>query len=331
MHIRDWPAAERPREKLLARGAGALSDAELLAIFLGSGLRGRDAVTTARELLSTQGGLRALLERPPKELRKLRGLGPARVCALTAALELGQRLLQAELERGAALNDPQAAGRYFAQRLRSLPHEVFAALFLDTRHRVIAFEELFQGTLDGAEVHPREVVRRALGHNAAAVIVRGYVVKRPVASASGTLDSTSIAGRSSREMLHRQMLQSIDDYRSSKCQRRRRAYSGASRLAALRARAYRTTARRTANGSTPIARHMSTNSMTSKRRSPRSTLDIKVCVAPSASARPVWVSPAPSRASLSASTSARYSRRWVKSGMSGARSRASQNLKSVLE
>jgi len=171
MHIRDWPAAERPREKLLARGAGALSDAELLAIFLGSGLRGRDAVTTARELLSTQGGLRALLERPPKELRKLRGLGPARVCALVAALELGQRLLQAELERGAALSDPQSAGRYFAQRLRGLPHEVFAALFLDTRHRVIAYDELFQGTLDGAEVHPREVVRRALGHNAAAVIV----------------------------------------------------------------------------------------------------------------------------------------------------------------
>jgi DNA repair protein RadC len=171
MHIRDWPAAERPREKLLARGAGALSDAELLAIFLGSGLRGRDAVATARELLAEHGPLRTLLQRPPKELQHLRGLGPARACALTAALELGQRLLQAELERGAALSDPQSAGRYFAQRLRGLPQEVFAALFLDTRHRVIAFEELFQGTLDGAEVHPREVVRRALGHNAAAVIV----------------------------------------------------------------------------------------------------------------------------------------------------------------
>jgi DNA repair protein RadC len=171
MHIRDWPATERPREKLLARGAGALSDAELLAIFLGSGLRGRDAVATARELLSEQGGLRVLLQRPPKDLRKLRGLGPARTSALVAALELGQRLLQADLERGAALSDPQSAGRYFAQRLRGLPQEVFAALFLDTRHRVIAYEELFQGTLDGAEVHPREVVRRALGHNAAAVIV----------------------------------------------------------------------------------------------------------------------------------------------------------------
>jgi DNA repair protein RadC len=171
MHIRDWPATERPREKLLARGAGALSDAELLALFLGSGLRGRDAVTTARELLVQHGPLRTLLERSPRELQELRGLGPARACTLVAALELSRRLLHAELERGAALADPQSAGRYFAQRLRGLPHEVFAALFLDTRHRVIAFEELFQGTLDGAEVHPREVVRRALGHNAAAVIV----------------------------------------------------------------------------------------------------------------------------------------------------------------
>jgi DNA repair protein RadC len=171
MHIRDWPASERPREKLLARGAAALSDAELLALFLGSGLRGRDAVATARELLTQHGPLRTLLERSPRELQRLRGLGPARACTLAAALELSRRLLHAELKRGAALADPQSAGRYFAQRLRGLPHEVFAALFLDTRHRVLAFEELFQGTLDGAEVHPREVVRRALGHNAAAVIV----------------------------------------------------------------------------------------------------------------------------------------------------------------
>ena len=171
MHIRDWPADERPREKLLARGPGALSDAELLAIFLGSGLPGRDAVGTARELLGAHGPLRALLERNATQLSKLPGLGPARACALSAALELGHRHLSAELERGVALSDPQAAGRYFAQRLRGLPHEVFAALFLDNRHRAIAFEELFRGTLDGAEVHPRELVRRALAHNAAAVIV----------------------------------------------------------------------------------------------------------------------------------------------------------------
>jgi len=171
MHIRDWPADERPREKLLARGACALSDAELLAIFLGSGLRGRDAVATARDLLAAHGPLRRLLDRTPAQLARLPGLGPARACALAAALELGNRRLAAQLERGEALADPAAAGRYFAQRLRHLPHEVFAALFLDNRHRAIAFEELFRGTLDGAEVHPREIARRALDLNAAALIV----------------------------------------------------------------------------------------------------------------------------------------------------------------
>ena len=162
MHIRDWPHEERPREKLLARGAGSLSDAELLAIFLGSGLHGRDAVATARELLAQHGPLRALLERPPSELTTLPGLGPARACALAGALELGNRLLHASLERGDAISDPEAAGRYFAQRLRGRRQEVFAALFLDTRHRVLGFEELFQGSVDSAEVHPREVARRPL-------------------------------------------------------------------------------------------------------------------------------------------------------------------------
>ena len=171
MHIRDWPADERPREKLLARGAGALSDAELLAIFLGSGLRGRDAVQTSRELLAAHGPLRVLLENSPAALARLPGLGPARACKLAAALELGHRHLAAALERGETLTDPTAAGRYFAQRLRARQHEVFAALFLDTRHRALGFEELFRGTVDGAEVHPREIVRRALSHNAAAVIV----------------------------------------------------------------------------------------------------------------------------------------------------------------
>ena len=116
MHIRDWPADERPREKLLARGATALSDAELLAIFLGSGLRGRDAVGTARDLLNAHGPLRALLERSPSALANLPGLGPARACALAAALELGNRHLAADLQRGEPLTDPAAAGRYFASR-----------------------------------------------------------------------------------------------------------------------------------------------------------------------------------------------------------------------
>ena len=170
-NISQWPQQERPREKLLSQGAAALSDAELLAIFLGSGLRGRDAVATARELLNAHGPLRALLELAPTRMAELPGLGPARACTLAAALELGNRHLAAGLERGEALTDPGAAGRYFAQRLRGHTHEVFAVLFLDTRHRALAFEELFRGTVDGAEVHPREVVRRALLHNAAAAIV----------------------------------------------------------------------------------------------------------------------------------------------------------------
>ncbi|QDQ73920.1 JAB domain-containing protein [Pseudoluteimonas lycopersici] len=170
MLLHDWPAQERPRERLLAGGPAQLSDAELLAIFLGSGLRGQDAVATARDLLARHGPLRELLERGPTELMKLPGLGPARACRLSAALELCNRYLAAGLERGEALSDPHSAGRYFAQRLRGQPQEVFACLFLDARHRALAFEELFHGTVDGAEVHPREVVRRALAHNAAAVI-----------------------------------------------------------------------------------------------------------------------------------------------------------------
>lgn len=171
MSITDWPAGERPREKLLSQGATKLSDAELLAIFLGSGLRGQDAVQTSRQLLTAHGPLRTLLETDPSLMARLPGLGPARACRLAAALELGHRYLAAGLERGEALTDPAAAGRYFSQRLRGRAQEVFAALFLDTRHRALAFEELFQGTLDGAEVHPRIVVRRALTHNAAAVII----------------------------------------------------------------------------------------------------------------------------------------------------------------
>lgn len=171
MHIRDWPESERPREKLLARGASALSDAELLALFLGSGTAGRDAVASARGLLAAHDGLRRLLDRDARALTRLHGIGPARACLLAAALELGQRHLAAQLARGDTLADPDAAGRYFTQRLRGLDHEVFAALYLDTRHRALAFEELFRGGIDGAEVHPRVLVQRALAHGAAAVIV----------------------------------------------------------------------------------------------------------------------------------------------------------------
>lgn len=171
MHIHDWPAEERPREKLLSRGAAVLSDAELLALFLGSGLPGQDAVSTARLLLRDYGPLRALLERSAKDMAKLPGIGPARACLLTGAMELCSRHLAAALERGESLNSPAAVGHYFSQRLRHQSREVFAALFLDSRHRSLGFEEMFSGSLDSASVHPREIVRRALAHNAAAVIV----------------------------------------------------------------------------------------------------------------------------------------------------------------
>lgn len=170
MSIRLWPSQERPREKLLARGAAQLSDAELLAIFLGSGGRGEDAVAVGRRLLAAHGSLRSLLALSPAALQKVPGIGPAIACRLLAALELGSRHYDEALARGALVSDPASAGTLFRNRLRDLPHEVFACAFLDTRHRMIAFEELFRGTIDGAEVHPREVVRRCLSHNAAAVL-----------------------------------------------------------------------------------------------------------------------------------------------------------------
>ncbi|OGT76214.1 MAG: hypothetical protein A3I78_11410 [Gammaproteobacteria bacterium RIFCSPLOWO2_02_FULL_56_15] len=171
MAIRDWPAAERPREKLLARGAGALSDAELLAIFIRTGTIGKTAVDLARELLSEHQGLRNLLDSPPGALNGCHGLGPAKVGQLQAALELGRRYLESGLQRHGALSNPADTRNYLKARLRAYPYEVFAVIFLDNRHRVIAFEELFNGTIDGASVHPREVLRRALYHNAAALIL----------------------------------------------------------------------------------------------------------------------------------------------------------------
>ncbi len=171
MAISDWPADERPREKLLARGAHSLSDAELLAIFLRTGLRGTTAVDLARQLLNRQGGLRALLDAPPATLASLPGMGAARRALLAASLELGRRYLESELVREHSLTRPSDAGRFLTARLRGYPHEVFACMFLDNRHRLLAFEELFRGTVDGAAVYPREVVRRCLGHNAAAVIL----------------------------------------------------------------------------------------------------------------------------------------------------------------
>lgn len=170
MTIREWPQDERPREKLIARGAAALSDAELLALFIGSGRHGMTAVDVGRELLAATGGLKALLDREPAKLADLRGLGVAKACSLHAALEIGRRYLASELHRPDVLAHPSACADYLRSRIGAHPYEVFACLFLDQRHRVIAFEELFRGTIDGASVHPREVVRRCLAHNAAAAI-----------------------------------------------------------------------------------------------------------------------------------------------------------------
>ena len=170
MAITDWPAADRPREKLLDKGAASLSDAELLAIFLRTGTRGRTAVDVAREALAEFGGLRALLGAPQGQFCAHRGLGTAKYAQLQAALEMARRHLAESLARGDALTDPDATRAFLTAQLRDHPYEVFACLFLDNRHQVIRFEPLFRCTIDGASVYSREVVRRALQLNAAAVI-----------------------------------------------------------------------------------------------------------------------------------------------------------------
>ena len=168
--IKDWPASERPREKLLRKGSEALSDAELVALFVRSGTRGRTAVDLARGAIVAAGGLRGLLDLPRDDLYRLPGFGPARYVELQACLEIGRRHLATRLDRGEPLTSTAETARFLMAKLRHLPFEVFSCLFLDNRHRVIEFEELFRGTIDGTSVHAREVVRRALNHNAAAVI-----------------------------------------------------------------------------------------------------------------------------------------------------------------
>jgi DNA repair protein RadC len=171
MSIRDWPEGERPREKLLKLGAASLSEAELIAIFLRTGTRGHSALDVARDLLTRFGSVRSLLTADAKTLCQAKGMGTARYATLQAVLELARRHYQELMQSGPALLNPQATRDYLHMRLRDLPHEVFCCLYLDNRHRVIAFEELFRGTLDGANVHPREVVKQALAHNAAALIL----------------------------------------------------------------------------------------------------------------------------------------------------------------
>ena len=170
MTISQWPLAERPREKLLDKGANALSDAELLAIFLRTGCKGLTAVDLARQLLEGFGGIKPLLESSQSEFCRHKGLGAAKFSQLQAVLELAKRHLFEQISRGDALCSPAQTRQFLSVQLASYPHEVFAVLFLDNRNRVIAFEKMFFGTIDGASVYPREVVRLALQKNAAAVI-----------------------------------------------------------------------------------------------------------------------------------------------------------------
>ena len=170
MSIRDWPTSEQPREKLIAQGSSVLSDAELLALLLGSGCKGQSAVALARQLLKTFGGLRTLCDASHQQLSQQQGLGQVGYSRIQATLELGRRYLFETISRGDAFENPTITRRFLSARLRHHGQEVFGVLFLDNAHRVIAFEELFHGTINGASVYPRIVLQRALAHNAAAVI-----------------------------------------------------------------------------------------------------------------------------------------------------------------
>ncbi len=171
MTISQWPSAEKPREKLVNRGANALSDAELLAILLRTGVAGSTAVDLARQLLLDYGSIRGVLDADTNSFCSHKGLGLAKFVQLQAALEIARRHLSEDLEYGNCLTRSEQTRNYLRARLRDYKYEVFACLMLDNRNRVIAFRELFRGTIDGASVYPREVVKQALADNAAAVIL----------------------------------------------------------------------------------------------------------------------------------------------------------------
>ena len=170
MLLKDLPLDARPREKLLARGPGALSDAELLALLLRTGLPGKNALQMGQELISTFGGVSGLLNTPAEALKKIKGLGPAKRAEIVAVLELARRALASQLQQKTVFSDPQAIRDYLQLQLGGRDHEIFAVMFLDTAHRLIVLEEMFRGTLTQTSVYPREVVVRALGLNAANVV-----------------------------------------------------------------------------------------------------------------------------------------------------------------
>ena len=172
MAITDWPEGDRPRERLLRLGPGALSDAELLAIYLRVGVRGKSAVDLARDLLQRYGGrLEKLVEAPLDDLAKVSGIGTAKAAQLKASFELARRALAQELVARDAFTSPGAVRDWLRLHLAGRPHEAFVALWLDAQNRLIASEELFRGTLTQTSVYPREVVKRALANNAGAVIL----------------------------------------------------------------------------------------------------------------------------------------------------------------
>lgn len=170
MTLAHWPAPERPRERLRAHGAAALSDAELLALLVGTGGAGRNAVELARDLLGRLGGLSAVLTASGPVLASVPGIGSAKAAQLTTVLELARRVLAAEAAHCDALASPQAVRDYLRLSLAARPYEVFVGVFLDSQNRVLATEELFRGTLAQTSVYPREVVKAALARNAAAMI-----------------------------------------------------------------------------------------------------------------------------------------------------------------
>lgn len=170
MAITDWPEDDRPREKLLQKGPAALSEAELLAIFLRTGVKGKSAVDLARDLINQFGSLSALLAADLKTFSKVRGLGSAKYAQLQAAIEIAKRALHEQFTRADTLSSPKAVRDYLRLSLQGKEHEVFMGIFLDVQNRVIASEELFRGTLTQTSVYPREVVKRALDQNAAAMV-----------------------------------------------------------------------------------------------------------------------------------------------------------------
>jgi DNA repair protein RadC len=170
MAIKDWPDGERPRERLLTQGARALSDAELLAVFLRTGSAGRSAIDVGRAALAHFGGLNALLAATPERFAQIPGLGPAKYAQVQAVVEIARRALQEDVRRETLLNAPDKVRQYLRLWIGHLQHEVFVALYLDAQNRLLTAEELFRGTLTQTSVYPREVVKHALRHNAAGVI-----------------------------------------------------------------------------------------------------------------------------------------------------------------